>query len=264
MKLGELAKIAIGDYWVTPRYYEFINSQRNLAAERDALMRIMTRPPRIRTNTFSASGAGRCLRERQLAFLGYPRQDPDERGMNIFANGDYVHLRWQVAGYVGGWLKEAEVSVARPEDNLTGTMDGLLINDAGLEVKSINDRGYAEVSSFGVKPDHREQIHSYMLASGLTVFYVVYENKNTNVIKEFKVERDETLIDKVVADLKILNDATAEQQLVGMLPECKEGTGRFNRCPYKKVCPLATFRVASESPRPRIRRSFSTPPPSSE
>lgn len=241
MRLGEIARVAQGDAWITPRYLEFVQHQRDLAAERDALVQIMTRPPRVRTDTFSASGAGRCLRERQLAYLGYRQAKRDERSMNIFANGDYVHLRYQVAGLVGGWLEEAEVAVSVPGKRLTGTMDGKLVINAGMEIKSINSRGFSVVNSYGVKDDHKEQVHSYMYASGLDTFYVLYENKDTNTIREFRVDRDERIIAKVEQDLIVLNEATDAQELVPMLPECTREEGRFGSCPYRKVCPLATF-----------------------
>lgn len=264
MKWNTIAKQASGEFWVTTRYWDFIQNQRNVEAERDALVKIMTRPPRVRINTFSASGAGRCLRERQLAYMGAKKTAPDEKAMNIFANGDYVHLRYQVGGIVGGWLKGAEVSVSYPELNMTGTMDGENIDETGLEIKSINTRGFDEVSAYGVKPEHEEQVHSYMLARpDLKGFRFVYENKNDQRIKEFFVPRKEALITKVKDDLTTLNEANAAHVMLPMLPECVEGRGRFARCPYRKVCPLARFASAQERKSP-IRVVSSRPSPSSD
>lgn len=257
MKLGEIAKIAKGDYWIIPRYLEWVTKGRSLTAERDALVKIMTRPKRVRTNTFSASGAGQCLRRRQLSYLGVKQTAPSEGTMNIFANGDYVHLRMQVAGIVGGWLQAAEVAVTQPSMMLTGTMDGWLTNGAGAEFKSINSRGFTEVSSFGPKADHVEQTHSYMIASGIDRFHVLYENKDTQALKEFVVDRDPKIEKKVLNDLQELQAATNAKALLPMLGECVEGRGAITRCPFAETCPKATF-APSESRKRSIRVARST------
>lgn len=259
MKLADVAKSQRGDFYVTKRYYEFITHQRNLELERDALQTIMTRPPRVRMNTFSASGAGRCLRERQLAYMGTKRLTPDEKSMNIFANGDYVHLRHQVAGLIGGYITGAEVSVRNEEYNLTGTMDGLLDNGHGLEVKSINDRGFGLVNTHGPKHDHDFQMHSYMLAADLEAFHIVYENKNDQRIKEYLVHRNEATIKKVIEELQKLQEAQDARALLPMLPGCVTQTGsEYSWCQYRKTCPTAKFASPQERPLP-IRVVSSTP-----
>lgn len=256
MKLGGVMKVAKGTWYIIPKYNNWLYKRRRsggMEAERDILVRLLTRPERVRTNTFSASGAGQCLRRRQLAYLGYPQARPEARTMNIFANGDYVHLRHQVAGIEEGYLLDAEVSVANEEFGLTGTMDGALDDDGIFEAKSINDRGFSDVSMYGVKTEHTEQVHSYMLASGREHARVLYENKNTQDLKEFLVKRDERIIRKVREDLVILNDATQAKTLYPMQGECTEGKGAFRTCPFREICPLATF--ASQGRSIRIRSS---------
>lgn len=255
MKLGQALKVAKGDWYIVPRYNTWVSSHRDVEKERDVLVQIMTRPKRVRTGTFSASGAGQCLRRRQLAYLGYPQLKPNPQTMNIFANGDYMHLRHQVAGLMEGYLTGAEVSVSNEEYGLTGTMDGVLDDDGIFEGKSINDRGFTEVNMYGVKTEHREQVHSYFIASGKSHARVLYENKNTQELKEFLVERDERVIAKVVGDLEFLRDATEAKALLPMQGECVEGKGAYRSCPFRDVCPLAKF----ASPRRSIRVTPSSP-----
>lgn len=255
MKLGSAVKVAQGDWYIIPRYQHWLLHGRDLRKERDALGKIMTRPARVRTGTFSASGAGQCLRRRQLAYLGYSQAPIDDRAANIFANGDYVHLRHQVAGMIEGYLVGAEVSVARPELRLTGTMDGKADDGGLVEYKSIHTRGFTEVNTYGVKSEHREQVHSYMLAAGIDVAHVVYEDKNTNALREFTVHRNEQTVAKITRDLEELNEATEAQTLLPMLSNCVAEKGEFRTCPFRLVCPLARFgsptrsiRVPSKQP----------------
>lgn len=257
MKLGSIVKVSKGDWYIIPRYNEWVTGHRSVEKERDVLVDIMTRPKRIREGSFSASGAGQCLRRRQLAYLGYKQIKPNEQTMNIFANGDYVHLRHQVAGLMDGYLLGAEVSVAQEHYHLTGTMDGVVDDESVGEYKSINSRGFATVTAYGPKEEHEEQTHSYMLASGRDKTRIVYENKDTQELKEFLVQQKPEVTAKVIKDLEILNEARVNQELLPMQEDCAAGKGAIKSCPYRTVCPLA--RYASQRPRRSIRVVSSTP-----
>jgi hypothetical protein len=257
MKLGSVLKVAKGDWYIIPRYNEWVTGRRNLERERETLVKIMTRPKRVREGSFSASGAGQCLRRRQLAYLGYKQKEPNEQTMNIFANGDYVHLRHQVAGLMDGYLTGAEVSVVNEHFHLTGTMDGTVDDDSVAEYKSINSRGFATVTAYGPKEEHLEQTHSYMLASGRDKTRIVYENKDTQELKEFLVHEDPKIELKVIADLQTLNEARIDQELLPMQEDCAAGKGAIKTCPYAAVCPLA--RYASPRRKRSIRVQSSTP-----
>ena len=240
MRLGQLAKRAAGDYWYIGQYNDYLQ-HRDKEAERDKLVALMTRPPRIRGWSWSASGANTCLRQRQFGYLGMPRRRPDDRTANIFANGDYMHLRHQAFGEIAGYIVASEVSVAMPQYNLLGTLDGVLSNGRGLELKSINTRQFSEVMTFGPKPDHVAQMHSYMLAGGYDAFHIIYEDKDKQHLKEVVVHRDEAKIKSVIEDLERLNEAVDRQQLLPMLPECLQGKGKFNWCDYRDMCEGATW-----------------------
>ena len=258
MKLGQALEYKRGDTRVRDLYEQFVNKRPSLEAERDALVQILTRPQRVRTGSFSASSAGTCLRRRQFEYFGLKKAKPGTRSMNIFANGDYVHLRIQVAGLTGGWLRQAEVSVEVPEIMLKGTMDGELTWDSILEAKSINSNGFRSVASFGAKSEHIYQTHAYMLASNLDSAHILYENKDTQEMKEFRVERDEKVIDLVREEFQKLTDATKEKVLLPMLPQCVKKEGNDYRwCPFAKQCPLVQSESLGLSPTPRtfsIRR----------
>lgn len=248
MKLGQAARIAKGGDWVLSRYHEYA-AHRDQLAEGQKIVEIM-QLPRRREGTWSASGAGTCPRARQFTYLGMPQVRPDEKSMNIFANGDYVHLRHQAFGLVAGYVTAVEVPVSLPELSLSGTMDGVLINDAILEIKSINTRGFSQVTTFGVKPDHQMQVTAYMLAADRSTAHVIYEDKNTQQLKELVVHLQDELAEQVLAELTALNQATAAEQLLPMLKECRNEEGRFRWCPYAPICEYARWpREKSQAPR---------------
>lgn len=252
MKLGSALKYARGDDQVISLYSEYVRGKRDVAAERDALVEIMTRPERVRTDSFSASSAGSCLRHRQFEHAGLKKPELDFRTANIFANGDFFHLRVQVAGLIGGWLLQAEESVEIPHLKMKGTMDGRLEWGSILEAKSINSNGFRSVSSFGAKKDHVYQVHAYMLASGMRQANIVYENKDTQEMKEFVVHADDEVLMAVSREFQELYDSTEAKVLLPMQPDCvkKEGS-EYRWCPFAAQCSGMTNEVLGGSRPPR-------------
>lgn len=246
MRFGEAMRRAQGTDWVIPRYYKYLQGRRNHVDEAMHTAVLLVRPERDRTRSFSASGAGGCLRSRIFSWLNAPAKPHSDDTMAIFLNGHWVHMRHQVVGLTAGYLQAAEVPVNREDLNLRGTMDAIAIDGVPVEYKSINQNGFSRISSFGVEEMHLEQTHSYMLAGGYDSFRVVYENKNTNHLKEFHVKRDEAIIDKVMNDLTALNESIRTEELPEVLDECAQKTGRYRYCPFASVCLKANFQELKE------------------
>jgi hypothetical protein len=221
--------------------YEEYLSHRDLKAEAEAILHIVTKNDRRdRVGTWSASSSGSCLRQQQLTFLGVEQRLRPLNEQNIFFNGDYLHLRYQVAGLIDGWLSDVEVPVVH--QTVRGTMDGLYSWGEIAEFKSINDRGYTSVNEFGPKASHVRQVTAYMLATGVRTARFIYENKNTNATREFLYEFDEGIAASVQAEWEELNDLAARRQLAPMIPACREKKGfDYNYCPFKNVCEKSTW-----------------------
>lgn len=240
MTLGNQIQIIRGNNWVIGQYEEYIQ-HRDLQAEREALHQILDIPLRVREGSWSASSQGKCMRMQQFVYLGKPARRPDDKLQNIFANGDFVHLRHQAFGTVAGYVTSAEVAAVNKQYQLRGTLDGILSNERGFEIKSINNYGFDTIKTFGVKPEHRYQVHAYMLLTGIDVFHVLYENKADNLMKEIVVTREPKIIDEIREELDTLNEATDAKRLLPMLQECKNLTGQFNRCPFAPICERAQW-----------------------
>lgn len=236
MKFGEAMRMAKGEDWIKPRYHKYITGERDIEGEQRHAKHLLAIPNRDRTKSWSASAAGTCLRARQFAYLGLPGKPPDEHAMEIFLNGTWVHLRHQVVGLTAGYLVAAEVPLINTDLNLRGTMDAIDLTGSVVEYKSINQNGFGTVRQFGPKDEHKLQVHSYMLAGDFEQARIIYENKNTNDIKEFLVPRDENLILDVRSDLEELNLATENGTLLPILPECHRKEGRYRWCPFASQC----------------------------
>jgi len=194
---------------------------------------------RARKPLFRASGMGSCRRKQIFSCLGTAKKELlDGKTANIFLTGNFIHLKWQVAGLSAGWLAEAEVPVERLDLSYAGTLDGVLDDGTGCEIKSINTRGFSMVMDRrSPLADHLLQAHTYMLLKGLEIFSFIYEDKNSQEWKEFRVYRDDHLTDSVTKEMVDLNDHWNSKTLPDVKPDCLKRDGfEYRNCPFKDVC----------------------------
>lgn len=197
---------------------------------------LMSAPSPDRSGVFHPSSAHLCRRRQQFSFLGVEGiHHFDSSLQNKFNNGQWVHLRWQAMLMTAGILDDIEVVVEVKGLKLRGSMDGIGSSESrgkfGFELK-----GWSALVD-EPKPAHIEQIHAYMFASGLDLFSLVYEHKSSQDWREFVVERDQEIIDRIEATLWELNEFTDRQELIPPLKECRRERGdTFKRCPYRNMC----------------------------
>lgn len=197
--------------------------------------------PRNRTKSWSASSMGRCHREQVFQHEGVKRKKEINTGKTmIFHDGHFRHIKWQGLLFWAGMLDEAEVPITIPEFNVRGTMDGVCTHAQrgkhGLEIKGANSRSYKYIIENGPKYEHLLQIHAYMIGSGLDLWSLIYENKDTNEWKEFVVEQDDEITGKVIHELNELTTSLLYEVLPDPLDECIEKRGRYRSCAYRHKC----------------------------
>lgn len=238
-----LARRTNSELLVTPWLEDYLCKNPNLVFQRWVAMWIadeLSKQSRDRSNTFSASDSGGCQRYRVLRFSpleAIPRFDADTTA--ILHDGTFRHLRWQAVLLDAGILDAIEVSLRLDEYALTGTMDGVGTDRAGkfgFELKGANQFTYRKVCDEGPKQGHLEQVHAYMLGSGLERFSLVYECKDSNEYKEFVVDYDESIAAEVRDELSGLNRMAAQHLLPEIKEECLARKGAFRSCPYAHAC----------------------------
>ena len=233
-----------GDLIITKPVEQWLNEHpEGLILDRKLAMRLadmVQAQPRNRQGLWSASAAGSCARAQMFSYMGAPaayRLDP--RMQNIFNDGTWRHLRWQMMLLTMGVLDDVEVPVYNPDLHLRGTMDGIgkLDNgdEWGWELKSIYSLSAVEA---GPKPEHLLQVHSYFISRPtIKKFSLVYEDKRTNIFREFVVEPDLNLLAEVRATFDFLNDSLDREELPDVIADCEKGKGQtFDGCSYRTFC----------------------------
>lgn len=190
----------------------------------------------FRGGRFGSSSRGTCHRRQVFAFCGVKEtviRDPQLT--NLFNDGKWRHVRWQMMGLQSGALDAVEVPYRLEKYRLSGSMDGLGYDgtDFGFELKG--DRAFTRVM-WGVPEKHLLQIHSMMLATDLDTFSYVIESKDSQEWREIVVHRDEAMITKVEQELQELNEYVEGNRLPEPLEECKAGQGAFRTCPFAGRC----------------------------
>jgi hypothetical protein len=195
---------------------------------------------RSRRQPFRSSSMGFCSRRRIFSALGVDEASSiDAKLGNIFGTGNFLHLKWQMAGLTEGWLAEAEIPMDMPELRFGGTLDGKLFDGSGFEFKTIHSMGYSRVMTYGPKDLHIIQVHSYMtIDKSIEEFSIVYEDKNTGEWREYRVKKDPKIMKAVDTELGKLNEALDLKKLPKMLHDCETKEGAtYRQCPFKDVCP---------------------------
>jgi hypothetical protein len=244
MSLKSMVKAVKGDLPITVMHEQWLTENPDPVYSQKALdfaalqLAGKSGSQRLRKRMFRASSTNMCTRRQILTFISQPvkREITSTLG-NIFATGNFLHLKWQMQGLTAGWLKAAEVPFDVDELRAGGTADGVLHTGGGFEFKSINDRGYGNVMTYGPKEEHEEQADNYMFLGGLDHYSIVYENKNNGEWREFLHKRDDARMLRVAERFDMLNLYLEEKRLPVILPDCKREDGaQFRNCPFRDSC----------------------------
>lgn len=235
------------NYIVTPLYDEWLLQNPEPCYDMEIVAKVMAelvKKPRDRRRSFSASQAGYCKRRQELAFLGVGKPGiSDPRGIRIFNNGTFVHLRWQLGLLSAGIISGIEITTDLNDGLFRATMDGVGKAKRGRfkgqrfiwEHKGRMSFAYAAQERNGTPdPKTRKQVAMQMYLTGYEVASVTNENKDNQQVSEFIIERNDEEIKDAKQELTELAQAIERQKLHPMLPECvkQNRTGEFFKCPF--------------------------------
>jgi CRISPR/Cas system-associated exonuclease Cas4 (RecB family) len=216
---------------------------------------------------FYPSSVGKCLRSIVYQMQGYESKQMDGRFLLICENGTYFHERTEKLFATTGLLIAPEVSFRVPELRLSGRSDALIKNflshkpsdnivklyepakedgestllyegpDNGViivELKSISDSGFNYLNRTGAKEAHIMQLTLYMHIMGIKQGMLLYENKNTQEMKEFIIGYDADLAQKIIEKIKSANKHVDEKTLPPKEFERTDFECRY--CDYADLC----------------------------
>lgn len=202
-----------------------------------------------------------CPRQSYYRIIGLP--EPDEsftfQRLNVFAEGDNIHGKWQAWLMDAGVLEAIEVPVIDKEHRIMGHADGVINDKKGravLEIKSVGvgtirfeDYGmFAPYSRkemtidelwSGIKhpfDSHIRQIQLYMHCLSIEDGVILYEWKPTQDVKEFSVKFQPELVAPILASClsvqRSLEEELPPSQPIWLSPDHR----KCKSCPFKAEC----------------------------
>ena len=186
---------------------------------------------------------GSCPRQQLFSWMGVEQEPPSSISMQAMDAGTDWHYRWQLIGLSQGFLTDIEVKVVYEPWNMRGSVDGILSDGSGFELKTVNSWKYKQVIANGaLKTEFRHmlQVHAYMIALDIDMFSIVYQDRNSGQYQEIRVAKDPVWVDMLTNEMESLVSHIGKNTLPSMLDPCKEQVVTdyaYQYCPYKSVCP---------------------------
>jgi CRISPR/Cas system-associated exonuclease Cas4 (RecB family) len=180
---------------------------------------------------FYVTDAGKCPRVVYFSMRGYPKKEKEARVLRIFDRGDIIHQRLMNTFYGIPEIRVTASEVDMPSKELFhGRADLIISVDNKLyvvDIKSSSDFKFQKLE----EPElaHKKQIQLYMHYFKIPQGILIYENKNTQDLKEFGVKYDAAFCKKIISDFETLR-YQVENEIVPPIPaELKEGREAFSR-----------------------------------
>ena len=252
-------KIAKLNSKITPKLHAWLNNHDGVHITKTEVLEktidILTPSAGDRSGAFHPSQLYQCKRKQIFDYFGLEgMRSYNPTLQNIFNDGHFRHLRWQIMLLEAGIITDVEVPVSIPKYRLSGSMDGIN-EDQGWMFELKGTSQFREVSRRGAMPAHINQVNAYLLASGLESALVVYECKSSQNWVEIEVTRNEETIGEIESILGELNSCLDSNSLPEVLDDCKNKKGAtYNNCPYSESCfgfnttsDVKTFQIESRA-----------------
>ena len=193
---------------------------------------------RARGDHFYITDAGKCSRQIFFKFKKAPRAEMEPRIMRIFDVGDYTHMRLMSVLFSLGIVRAVEVKIP-PQEIISGRADAIIGLEGGkpfvVDFKSISNYGFKSLEK--PKPEHTKQIQLYLHYFKIPQGILLYENKDTQELKEFQITYDPALVEKLLESFKILREEIKTSAIPLIPPELKDWPKwPCQYCEYKELC----------------------------
>ena len=182
---------------------------------------------------FWVSDAGKCPRAVWFSRKGYPKKPTEPRFMRVFEHGNHTHMRIMSVLFSLGLVNAVEISI--PENEfIHGRADAIISMDGEpyvIEIKSVNTMKFRKEEP---DADHVKQLQLYLHFFKIKKGILVYENKDTQALKEFAVEYDEAFVRDIISFFNELKEKVDKDIIPGIPADIENW--RCEYCPYLESC----------------------------
>jgi len=198
---------------------------------------------------FYITDAGKCLRAVYFEMKGYPKKEKEARILRVFDHGDIIHQKLMGALFGIPEIKvvASEIDIP-PQELFRGRADAIISFQEKLYVvdfKSISDFKFQKLAE--PEEAHKKQLQLYMHYFKIPQGILIYENKNTQDLKEFELPYERSLCEEIIQSFLELK-YQIEQEILPPIPlrlktereKFFQGEGNFPKeceyCDFREIC----------------------------
>jgi len=187
---------------------------------------------------FYITDAGKCPRAIFFKFKNAPRAKMDARVLRIYEHGEYLHRNILNILIRLGLVVAAEINIPNKE-LVSGRADAILsINNElyVLDIKSINSMLFRNLTA--PKEENVYQIQLYLHFFNIKKGILLYIDKDQQEIKEFSVEYDPELCQRLLQEFERLKEKIDADIVPSALDDYPQNW-QCNYCQFREICDLA-------------------------
>ena len=187
---------------------------------------------------FYITDAGKCSRAIFFKFKNVPREKMEPRVLRMFDHGDYIQMQILNNLFSLGIVRASEVKIP-PQELISGRADAIITLNNELYVvdfKSMNSMVFKNLTE--PKKDNINQIQLYLRYFKIPKGILLYINKDTLELKEFLVEYNPDIAQKLLKDLSELKTKIDSNVVPDRIPDYPDNW-QCQYCQFKEICATA-------------------------
>jgi len=184
---------------------------------------------------FYITDAGKCSRVIFFKFKNVPREKMEPQVLRMFDHGDYIQMQILNSLFSLGVVRAAEVKIP-PQELISGRADAIVTLNNELYVvdfKSINSLIFKSLNR--PKEENVNQLQLYLYFFEIPKGILLYVNKDTLELKEFLIEYNPVIAQKLLKELAELKTKID----LNIVPARIAGWSEDRQCQYcqfKEIC----------------------------
>lgn len=189
---------------------------------------------------FYITDAGKCPRQVFFKFKNAPRKEMEANILRLFDHGDYIHKLIMKA-----LLSTREIHVVAseinicPQEMISGRADAIVSDGKDLfilDIKSMNSMIFKNLTS--PKEENIYQLQLYLHYFEIPNGILLYVNKDNQKLKEFLVEYDSQLCERLLDNFKKLKEKIDSDIIPLTLPDYPSNW-QCRYCQFREICDTA-------------------------
>ncbi len=187
---------------------------------------------------FYITDAGKCPRAIFFKFKNVPRTKMAPEVLRMFDHGDYIQMQILNSLFSLGIVRAAEVKIP-PHELISGRADAIVTLNNELYVvdfKSMNSLVFRNLQE--PKEENVNQLQLYLHFFKIPKGILLYINKDTLELKEFLIEYNPALVEKLLKELTELKEKIDANIIPARIPGWPDDW-QCQYCPFKEICKMA-------------------------